>query len=214
MKSAEEKELYGPTDEAIKTVNRRVVTEFGKLKLADFDKINVVQSVTRVYRTLTVTAKKQYRRVAKHGYATGLLWYYGLYDEPERKAEKAVTEEWLDGKLEQPDPVTKYAFDTETERKAQRLIEALAVSRNPGKEIDVAMRYLSRQFGQYAINVADEGLKQAYEDENVTKVRWVTAGDEKVCEDCRPLDGKVFLLEEVPPKPHWNCRCFLVPVRD
>ena len=33
-----------------------------------------------------------------------------------------------------------------------------------------------------------------------------------VCEYCEPRDGKVYPVIAVPPKPHLNCRCRLIPV--
>jgi len=43
---------------------------------------------------------------------------------------------------------------------------------------------------------------------------WVTAGDERVCELCSPLDGKIFTLDEIEGKipVHPQCRCAAVPV--
>jgi SPP1 gp7 family putative phage head morphogenesis protein len=49
-----------------------------------------------------------------------------------------------------------------------------------------------------------------HRDAGIEEVMWVTAGDERVCEECRPLDGQVFRLDQVPPK-HWGCRCILIP---
>lgn len=37
---------------------------------------------------------------------------------------------------------------------------------------------------------------------------WHTAGDEKVCDKCEPLDGKIFnKIQDVPDDPHLKCRC-------
>ena len=54
------------------------------------------------------------------------------------------------------------------------------------------------------------------------KLRWVTRGDNKVCEICRPLSGRVFEYDDIigggVPRPgaeiddgdtHYNCRCEL-----
>lgn len=48
---------------------------------------------------------------------------------------------------------------------------------------------------------------------------WKTANDEAVCELCRPLHGRVYLLADIrqgdAPRPplHPNCRCFILPLR-
>jgi hypothetical protein len=46
------------------------------------------------------------------------------------------------------------------------------------------------------------------------KAEWDTAGDGRVCELCRPLDGQVFTIEEIEPMipRHPNCRCISLPV--
>jgi SPP1 gp7 family putative phage head morphogenesis protein len=46
----------------------------------------------------------------------------------------------------------------------------------------------------------------------VTKVVWLTAGDERLCPDCEPLDGKEYPLVSLPSQPlHPACRCTHVP---
>ncbi|MDP2361954.1 MAG: phage minor head protein [bacterium] len=46
----------------------------------------------------------------------------------------------------------------------------------------------------------------------VTKVIWLTAGDERMCPDCEPLDGKEYSLVDLPSQPlHPACRCTHVP---
>lgn len=46
----------------------------------------------------------------------------------------------------------------------------------------------------------------------ITRVRWLTAGDERECPDCGPLDGKEYNLVDLPSQPlHPACRCAHVP---
>jgi SPP1 gp7 family putative phage head morphogenesis protein len=52
----------------------------------------------------------------------------------------------------------------------------------------------------------NEGRKTFYRQVGVTKVQWLTAHDERTCPVCRPLDGKVFEIDEVP-EHHPQCRC-------
>jgi SPP1 gp7 family putative phage head morphogenesis protein len=56
----------------------------------------------------------------------------------------------------------------------------------------------------------NEGRKAFYRQVGITKVRWLTAHDERTCKICRALDGKVFGIDEVegPPR-HPGCRCAL-----
>ena len=80
----------------------------------------------------------------------------------------------------------------------------------PNKEIDKALKYLIMQTTHYADKATAEAELQAMKDAGVTKVMWLTERDDRVCDICYPLDGKVFNIDSVPDIPqHWNCRCRL-----
>ena len=206
-------DIYAPADKAIKTMNRDALREFGKLKLADFDKLNVIQTVKTLYRTQKQKARRRYFEIGFEVYLLGLYLAGSNGKRAYEMAEKAISVEWVDMLLKGIDPVTMFRFETETDRKAERLAEIIEAAPAPAREIDRAVVLWSKQLGQYALNTTDEAVKKAYKDAGVELVKWVTAGDERVCEECGPLDGKIFKLEEVPPKPHRNCRCRLYPVR-
>lgn len=205
-------DIYQSADKAIKTMNRDIIRDFGTLKTAKYDELNIIQSVTQLYRRQQEKARRRYYEVAFEGYLIGMYLVEMDVKKAQEMAEKAITPEWIDRLLTEVDPVTMYRFDTETERKAQRLAEILSASPTPSREIDRAAVIWSKQTGQYAINATDEAIKQAYIDADVEKVMWVTARDERVCDECGPRDGKIYSIDEVPPKPHWGCRCVLLPV--
>jgi SPP1 gp7 family putative phage head morphogenesis protein len=48
------------------------------------------------------------------------------------------------------------------------------------------------------------------------QAEWSTAGDDRVCEQCASLEGKVYTLEEIEPMipVHPNCRCIALPQLD
>ena len=57
----------------------------------------------------------------------------------------------------------------------------------------------------------NEGRKVFYRQVGITKVKWLTAHDERTCKICRPLDGKVFGIDEVEgPPSHAGCRCVTI----
>ena len=219
---AEKVDIYGPCDKAIQAMNRDALREFGKLKTADWDQLNVIRTVKTLYRRQAKKAEQRYYEIAMEAYILGLLFCGMAAKEAHQKAEEGMTPEWVRDVLSEVDFVTQYRFDTEVERKAERLAEALAVAGTAaggtglGRNavIDKALRDWSRMFGQYAINVTDYALMAAYDDAGVEKAMWVTMEDERVCEECRSLHGKIFWLDEFPAKPHWNCRCRRVPVLD
>lgn len=203
---------YESCDKAIRSMNRANVEAFGRLKMARWDEINLIRTVTSVYFSGAERARKKYRKVGYDAYILGCLICRIDENDAKKMAEKAITLEWIDEILERTDFVTLYRFDTEMERKAYRLAEALEASTERNREIDKALRYWSQQLGQYAINVTDEAILQAYKDNGVEMVEWLSMKDARVCSECYALNGQIFPVDEVPPKPHWGCRCRLRPV--
>lgn len=200
--------VYDSCDKAIKYLDREIIRDFGKLKLAKWDEVHLVREVTELYRKSSQKARKRYYEVAFEVYVLILMWVGTDAKEAHKMAGDAITKEWVDSILEDPDLLTLFSYDAETARKAQALTEALSVAEDKLREIDKAQRLWSKQIGQYAINITDYAAMQAYDDAGIDIVEWVTQRDGRVCHECRALDGKRFKLEEVPVKPHWGCRCF------
>lgn len=220
-------EIYKPCDRAIQAMNRDMVKGFGQLKAAKFDELNVIRTVRTLYRKSAKEAEWHYFEVATEAYVLGLMMCGMDSAAAHRKAGKGITIEWVRERLEETNPVTLYRFGPETERKAERLSETLtgleertgrelpgkSVTADTNAQIDSAMKAWSRQLGQYAIDITDLALMKAFEDAGIKEAEWVTARDEKVCHDCRAMDGKIFPLERFPAKPHYGCRCRRAPVR-
>lgn len=206
-----EANVYAACDRAIRNIDREILRDFGQLKLTDWDEVHVIRTVKTVYRKSRRKAKQQYYEVAFEAYLLALAMCG--YDQKKAypMAEKAINDEWVSAVLEDVDPVTMYSFDAETERKAERLAETLEVAQDRSAEIDKAIRYWSRQCGQYAINFTDYAMVEAFTDAGVERVRWITQKDEKVCGECAPRDEQIFPIDEIPSK-HWACRCYLRPV--
>lgn len=219
---------YKAADKAIKRMDRDNLKAFNKLKMMDFGNTGMVRTVLGLYRKQKRKAKKEYRKIGMEAYIFAL--WLAEEDVPEaeaeKMAEKAITESWVDDILSETDFVTLYRFNSETERKAQRLLEGLAVvsgdeyTEDAGRAvrftrndlIDQALKQWVKQLAQYAINVTDYAMMQAYEDIGINDVMWEDAEDQRVCAECHSRDGKVYKLEDLPPKPHINCRCKVYPV--
>lgn len=209
--STKDVNVYSSCDKAIKALDRQNVEAFGQLKMSKWDEINLIRTVVSVYRKSAKRAQRRYRRVAIDAYLIGMALADIEHQKAGKMAENAITEKWVDDVLSETDFVTLYRFDTETDRKAHRLAETLEVTPDRNKAIDKALKEWSRQVGQYAINITDYAIVQAFQDAGVEDVMWVTQRDERVCHECSSLNGKVFRIEEVPPKPHMGCRCTIVP---
>ena len=204
--------LYAAADRAIKAMNRENVEAFWRLKLAKWDELSVIRTVKAVYQKADQRARKRYYEVAFEAYLLGMAMCCEEPKKAHRMADKAIDEAFIDDLLSETDFVTMYRYDTEIERKMYRLAEAIETGVNTNAEIDKALRFLSLMLGQYALNATDHAVVQAFGDYGVEMVEWITAEDERVCSECRALDHQVFPLDEVPPKPHWGCRCRLRPV--
>lgn len=65
-----------------------------------------------------------------------------------------------------------------------------------------------------AINAFTQGAELRYAQAGIEKLEWLTAGDDRVCPICGPLDGKVFTVASRHERPpiHPNCRCAIIPV--
>ena len=122
--------------------------------------------------------------------------------------------DWLESFLDKYNPVTKYVFSNEIDRKESRLFEALVSSMEERyQSYATAENLLVRQIKQSAIDLEDEIELKVYGDVGVEKVQWVAEDDDKTCDDCQALDGEIFDIDDVPGK-HQNCRCYLIPVKE
>lgn len=126
-----------------------------------------------------------------------------------------LDEAWIEEFFEEYNPVTKYVFKREIERKESRLFEALVASeKERHQSYKTAENLLLRQVKQYGIDLEDAVTLAVYKDTGVKRVRWVAEQDHKTCADCKELDGEIFKLEEALPKLHINCRCYYIPVKE
>ena len=204
-------ELYDYTDARIKRLNRQLLRLFQKVRLLNFDELNALNDIKAVYRKADRFAKAAYLDIAVEAYALGLVEAEKAGFRPRRRRD--IDRDWVLDFLEEEDFVTLYRYAPELTRKRDRLVEALAMTNKPNKEIDKALKYLIMQTTHYADKATAEAELQAFKDAGVKKVMWLTERDNKVCDICYPLDGKVFDIDKTPPIPqHYNCRCVLIPV--
>jgi SPP1 gp7 family putative phage head morphogenesis protein len=77
-----------------------------------------------------------------------------------------------------------------------------------------AENLLIRQVKQYAVDLEDAISKVVYEDTGVEMVIWNAERDHRTCDDCEEMDGQIFKLSKAPDKLHYQCRCWLTPVKE
>ena len=192
--------MYSYADKGIKFLNKRYVRLFGRLKsVLRMDELNIMNGVNSMFEEIDPMVKDVLLRIAR-----------GTYKKIRGDHEDVIDMMWVLAFLNAYDPITKYVYVGEQERKRTRLIEALIATRSP-EEVDLAMRIWARQTTQACIEITDKAAYKAYEDMGIDRVVWETEKDLRVCEVCRNRDGKVYELKRVPKKPHYNCRCWLRP---
>ena len=194
--------LYEYTDVIIGTLNRKNIATFDQLKT--LPKKEVIKRVTIVYEKVDEYTRKYYLTLAKKIYkeCASMLGF----DDGD------LTMIWVMAILEGYDPVTKYVYTHEVDRKRARMVEALMASDTPAKEVETGLKQWTKQMRQYADNITAKAIEQVYIDNNIQEVMWLTERDNRVCIECESMDGNIYQLKSVPDKPHYGCRCVTIPV--
>lgn len=188
--------MYELTDIVIENIRKELIRDFSKLKsLLSYDELNVMSATKDVYSKIDLYVRQMFLQLMQAVY-------------------KKVTKRtcpynyaWLESFLLEYDEVSKYVYANEFERKRDRLAEALIASAKKNEEIDAALRYLSFMLTAYAVRVTDQVVLMAYRDMGIDAVRWKAEKDNKTCTICKHRNGHIYDIEQVPPKPHLNCRC-------
>ena len=193
--------MYEYTDKVIRYMWKRFLRLFNQFNgLTSFDELNVLQSSKSLYEELEKITEDGLLLIAKRAYSDNKGYVVD-----------AFSIAWLLGWLNDYNPVTKYVYIHEIERKCARFAESILANDNRAQEIEIALRYWSNMVTQYSIDITDKAVMQAYLDNAVEKVIWVTCKDERRCKECKERDNKVYDIAKVPPKPHLRCRCYLLP---
>jgi len=93
---------------------------------------------------------------------------------------------------------------------APKLIDGKVVRRGYSYIIP-EKRYANMIARTESSRAVNQGRLDAYNKTGIKNVEWLTAGDERVCDDCMDLDGRVFPINNMPMIPlHIACRCTIV----
>lgn len=156
--------------------------------------------------------KQLYQDIAKDNQEVFLELAKKCYQDAEVHGKEKPDRAWLLALLAGYSAVTGYVYEHEIDRKRAYLEEGLLSRTNHKNEFRRALRYWSDMTYQYADDVTDSARIKAFTDAGVKRVQWHTAGDEKVCQVCRERHGEIYLIDNIPDKPHRKCRCWLTPV--
>lgn len=196
--------MYDYADTIIAYLNKLFITRFDKLKsLLSFDEMSVLGETKALYIELDEIVREKL-----------FLLACTVYEEYMDGDYSSITQEWLYDILNDYDPITKYVYTHEVERKRARLAESILASQTKSDEIDTALRYWSAMVAQYVLEITDYAVLQAYRDNGVKKVMWVSKKDSRRCEVCKKRHGKIYDIDNMPPKPHIGCRCELEAIKE
>ena len=205
--------MYKLLDKLLAVEMKRIRASFNHLGSMGFDELNVVntrKATQKMYDGFLKDNEAIYLKVAKDAYKRATTG----------KKKTEIDMEWLVGVLAGYNLVTGYLYNTEAERKRLRLNEQILTAREFGNRqmFQGSLRRSANlwwtQTSQYGISVVDEATIKGFKDMGVKRVRWVAADDEKTCEICGSRDDKIYLINKIPPKPHYGCRCYVVPVEE
>ena len=195
---------YKAADRACAKLEKQIAAEFQNLRLRfPFDHLNIASFRRYV--------KNMYDRMEKRNYDAYVLIALAVYEDMSIAEAKRL----VDRILGAYDPVPGYVYTREIPRNRDRAAEGMiaAADRASLRESAArAQRLWVAQTKQFADEVTDAAMLESYIDAGVKRVRWVSVEDEVRCGKCRSLDGKEFPIDEIPPKQHPHCRCYVVPV--
>ena len=221
------KDPYALSDKAAKRLREKAVKRFRKtqrtIAIAGFDELNVISGFKDLYRELDKDNKKAFLDTARKVYDEAWLLIWELQREQGltvskkkyKPGEDVLEMAWLMKLLESNNEITKYIYEHEKDRKREYTVESVNAVKNKAdkrQQIEKGMHYWDRMSVQYLDIVTDESMMQAYKDAGIEYVQWKTEQDERVCPVCEKRHDKIYRIDLAPPKAHWRCRCWYVPV--
>lgn len=193
---------YDKTDKTISYLNKQYAKLFSRL--TSFDEMNVIDVSRDIYREILRLIKQESARLVKTVYKSHRV----NGDTISTKDANALVLLLMLAY----NPVTKYVFKNELDRKRARFAEGVISSDTPREEVELAKRLLLGMSKQFEDDITFEAVIQAYKDDGVEKVRWITAVDDKRCTECKSRHNKIYSIDSIPPKPHRYCRCYVEKV--
>ena len=192
---------YSKTDKTIAYLNKQYAKLFRKV--TSFDELNVISVSHEIYNEALKVTEQEATRLVKSVYDS----YSDSDAIPASEANAMVVALML-----AYNPVTKYVYKNELDRKRARFAEGVISSNAPREEVELAKRLLVALNKQFADDVTFDAVVKAYADDGVQRVRWITAVDDRRCKECRARHHKIYNINHIPPKPHLHCRCYVEKV--
>lgn len=211
--------MYRLADKLLEQLKKMIRREFNRLGIFGFDELNaprVTSETQALFDRLMRENEKLYLKVAKKAYADAVAAAVAAgYKDP---GENRINAVWVVALLGAYNFVSGYLYESEAERKRLRLAEQMLTAReylNRTQYNDSIRRSANlwwTQASHYMLDAVDKATLDGYEDSGVKRVVWHTEIDGRECSVCRERNGQIYEIDNVPPKPHRNCRCYYTPV--
>jgi SPP1 gp7 family putative phage head morphogenesis protein len=189
---------YLKTDKTIAYLTKQYAKLFRRVTA--FDELNIISVSHEVYDEALKVTEQEVTRLVKSVYDS--YRESGAITAPEAQAAVAAL-------MAAYNPTTKYVYQNELDRKRSRFVEGVISSETPRDEVKLAERLLVNMNKQFADDATFEAVVKAFADDGVKRVRWITALDDRRCKECKSRHGKVYDIDNIPPKPHMHCRCYV-----
>lgn len=192
---------YSKTDKVIAYLNR----QYGKYfrSVTSFDELNVINASHEIYEKIYTLVEKEATRLASAVYKD--------YNPSKGTTFDAVA--FVALLLLAYNPVTKYVYENELDRKRARFAESLIASKTPAEDMALAKRLVAAMNAQFMDDVTFDVMVKAFDDKGVKRVVWYTHPDDRRCKTCKARHGKIYPIHNIPPKPHIHCRCWVEEVK-
>ena len=190
--------MYRKTDKVIAYLSKQYAKLFKRL--TSFDELNVINVSHEIFDEAVILTEQEVTRLVKT-----------VYDS-KREGGEISSADALSLVLTLMlayNPVTKYIYRNEMDRKRSRFAEGVIASDRPSEEVALAKRLMIATNKQFAEDATFAAIVQAYKDDGVERVRWVTAEDDRRCVECKSRHGNIYPINNIPPKPHRYCRCYV-----
>lgn len=212
--------MYQTADRLIALLDKKLKRYINRLDVTGFSELNALtiqNETTELIKRLLKDNEEAFKEIAEDAKAEAAEDIENLTGE--KALLIATGSKYVDEVLSRYNEITGYLYYPEADRKRARLSEALIVAvmiQDRMKYHDNLRKFANlwhTQTVQYEITVTDDTRMDMFKKNGIRKVKWNAEHDEKTCKVCKERDGKIYPIDTVPGKPHYNCRCWLTPVK-
>ena len=211
--------MYRLADKLLEQLKKLIRREFNRLGIIGFDELNasrVSAETIALFDRLMRENERMYLRAAMKAYDDAVAAAKAAgYDGSD---ENRINAAWVKNLLRAYNFVSGYLYESEADRKRLRLGEQMMTAREYQNRLlynDSTRRTANlwwTQTAHYMLEAVDNATIDGYRDSGVGKVMWQTNIDGKECSVCRERNGRIYDIDNTPPKAHLRGRCEYVPV--